>query len=76
MNPPPPRLSLEEYCRWISQNISRSDNIAERVLQKQIEEPPLRRPFRYIDAAERKQVGESGPHWPSDGPEAPDSDVR
>jgi hypothetical protein len=56
MDPPPPRMSLDDYADWIYANLTQSKNKAQQVLQKQIQEPPLTEPFRYIDDPAPLQV--------------------
>jgi len=64
MDPPPPRMSLDDYADWMYANLTHSKNKAEQLLQKQIQEPPLAKPFRVIDDPGSPQVGESTSPWP------------
>ncbi len=64
MQPPPPRMSLDDYADWMYANLIQSKNKAQQVLQKQIQEPPLSEPFRYIDDSNPQMGVESSPSWP------------
>lgn len=64
MNPPPPRMSLDDYADWMYANLSRSENQAQRIRQKQIQEPPLTEPFRYINDPVPQKVAEPAPSRP------------
>lgn len=64
MDPPPPRMSLDDYADWMYANLSRPENQSQRIRQKQIQEPPLTEPFRYNDDPVPQKVAESTPSWP------------
>ena len=64
MDPPPPRMSLDDYADWMYANLTQSKNREQQILQKQIQEPPLTEPFRYIDDPAPQKLAESTPAWP------------
>lgn len=64
VNPPPPHMSLNDYADWVAANLSDPEKLAQHILQKQIQEPPLGEPFRYLDDPASQQGTEPTVSWP------------